>query len=89
MIRTKADMEGPIVRIKIQPVERGVRIDPMRDLERPNVRNAEIDALTEARTERVSKSARRHQPSTTQPANPLAGATSKNAQPSFAATTLW
>ena len=54
MIRTKADMEGPIVRIKIQPVERGVRIDPMRDLERPNVRNAEIDALTEARTERVS-----------------------------------
>ncbi len=54
MIRTKADMEGPIVRIKIQPVERGVRIDPMRDLERPNVRNAEIDTLTEARTERVS-----------------------------------
>jgi hypothetical protein len=54
MLGTKTDMEGVIVIIKIQPVEAAVCDDPMRDLKRPSARNAEVDALTEARTERFS-----------------------------------
>jgi hypothetical protein len=54
MIRAKTDVEGPIVSIKIEAVETGLREDPMRNLERPSLENAEVNTLTQARTEGLS-----------------------------------
>ena len=54
MLWAIADVERPIVAIKIKSVERSICDDPVRDLERPPVRNVEVDALTKARTKRLA-----------------------------------
>jgi hypothetical protein len=55
MLQAIADMEGTIVGVKIQPIERDIIIDdPMSDLERSSAGNAKIHGLTQASAERVS-----------------------------------
>lgn len=48
-------MEGTIVGIKIQPIERDIILDdPMSDLERSSAGNAKVHGLTQTGAERAS-----------------------------------